>query len=152
VIVTAPYHLPHGRTYRVDDFLDDQQRIISASRRRSSALKTTVEVIDGRLGLVYTDRLRSALEREECIKAFGEKYGVGSRAAHHCRFLRVIDFLERCHEQIVDCDLGAEEQGLLKIREELLGFLLNYDIGPETAEIPASALGQFLDQWGHRWM
>jgi hypothetical protein len=141
-----------GVRYSIDDFLDDQQRLLATLGEPPSSVKMTIEEIEGRLRVVDVKRMTCALAQGCASEVFVEKYGAGGDATHKCRCLQVVGFLGRWHDKIVESGLAASSIDPLAVREEFLNYLLNYDVAPVDAPLPDGALIGFLDQWGHRWM
>ena len=87
--------------YRIEEFLDDQVRLLACGARRGRKHPDTFETPDQRSRRVYTAELREALGDAGVERAFVEKYGPGSAERHLRRFELVLDFLDECREKIV---------------------------------------------------
>ncbi len=138
--------------YRIEDFLDDQLRLLTAVAGCGSEHPDTVETPDRRSRRVYTAELREALGRSGCAQAFLEKYGPGSAESHLRRFALVLEFIEHCREKIVWSGLADEQEQSVAVRDELLGWLLEKPLDPGQKRIEPWVLRRFLDEWSHRWM
>jgi len=137
--------------YCLDDFIDDQSKVLAVTGADLPSQTKVVEHVDGRLCRVYPRRLHDAVGERQATRPFLEKYGDEEGASHFVRFSLVVEFLSRFRSELAQSGL-AEQEGTMAIREEFVNYLLNLDVAEDTKAIPRDALLQFLDEWGCRWM
>jgi hypothetical protein len=143
--------IPAGR-YGLSAFLDDQQRMIAGLQADVESRGDVVWLIDGRQRMIHTRLLLGlAASRQGVPPAFVRKYGPRLAAQRWSRFLAVLQYLDQRSGEIAASDLGVEGP-TMRIREELIDYLLRCRLPDSRGPIPTYALGAFLDEWGHRWM
>ena len=148
----GPTHANPNVGYRLEDFLDDQLRLLAVGTGRGTEHPDTIERPDRRSRRVYTAELREALGRAGAGQPFREKYGRESGEGHRRRFELVLDFIESCRETMVWSGLADAEDRSVTVREELLGWLLEKRLDPDQPRIEPWLLRRFLDEWSHRRM
>jgi hypothetical protein len=138
-----------GPTYRVREFLRDEQFILATVRPDLASSPTIVELLDGRKALIRARLLRHAAATRPVAKAFKVKYEENAEKILQ-QLKAVSEFLDQWRVEIAESGL-AEDGEPMAVREEFVEFLLHYGIDSREPEIPRVALNRFLDEWGHRW-
>jgi len=153
---TAPTVIESSRmdpnvVYPVREFLDDQHRIVVSVRYDlRTPQQPFLQDPDGRSFLIHTRLLGSAgAARHATPQLFKDKYGPTAKSAL-LRFKLVVDFLN-CWQREITWSGFADEGQPMAVREEFLRYLLRYRVHPQHPRIPEFAIGEFLDEWGHRW-
>jgi len=136
------------RRYSVRDFADDQLRLISARAADSVLRPAFLSVIDGRM-VIVRQQASAAVSHHEGV--FADKYGAEAGGLRHTRFRLVLEFLRRWGPEISQAGLALATDPMT-VREEFVSYLLEYELSLESLEIPKSAIADFLDEWGLRWM
>jgi hypothetical protein len=148
-IMTSLHQTRRRTSYDIEDFLDDQRRLV---RGTCVAKDTIVDELEGRLRVIDTERLEQALQSDSATETFHEKYGDEPDEAHCQRCRRVVTFLRQWHREIVRSGLAAGQGSSLAVREEFLEYLLRCSEDVTEPALSVNALTRFLDAWSHRWM
>jgi hypothetical protein len=135
--------------YSIRAFVDDHRNLVSALASFSPNDPAIVEQLDGRMVVVRSDLLsRVAVGRQR--EVFGASHGPLHEKDYRERFRLVLEFLATWERDLRESGL-ALGQPFLAVREELVGYLLRYELSPSDRAIPRRAWLRFLDEWSHRW-
>lgn len=135
--------------YRLGEFLDDQRRLLSEAAPGAAELPVSVDLLDGR-GFVVRAGILRTLDAGRQAGLFAEKYGSRLGALWQSRFRLVLEFLTRCHAELLDAGLVDGERAMT-VREEFLDYLLR-DPEERRGKTTEGVIRGFLDQWSHRWI
>jgi hypothetical protein len=148
-VVKRPHPEP---PYRLHDFLDDQQRLITSVESGPSCQARSIPDLDGdRLVIRLAPSLEAAGARRHAATVFSEKYGPATGATRLAKYCVILEFLEDSRADIVSAGL-ADDREPMTICEAFVQFLLDWKAVPAQRRIPKCALRRFLDEWGHRWI
>jgi hypothetical protein len=137
--------------YTARHFLEDEQQLLAGTEQAESPLRC-LDRPDGRLLPLPTDPLRQAMTtRGEAARCFSVKYGAERGTERERRFRLVLDYVDTHRDELMEAGLASEGEPLA-VREEFLDYLLRCRVDSTLRTIPSSALTQFLDEWGHRWI
>jgi hypothetical protein len=138
--------------YALQDFLDDQKRLLSSAHPGQSSQTFAIDDLDGRMLVIQlATSLDATRAGTPATDVFSKKYESGLAAQRLARFRLVLEFLEDSRAEISKAGL-ADGRDPLAVREEFVRYLLHWKTEPRQQRIPSRALSRFLDDWGHRWI